>query len=170
MLKLAHQQDTSRSTPNTHTTCSRIPPLLAATPPTTPFLPPDAGSIHSLAWSPDSELLALVTAPAQSSVAATPCATILPWQVQIWHRNNWHWQLKRVEQIEGVDAQGAVLARWEEGRTNVLHVVTGGGLCRRLQLTWGRHVSAKGTVAVVDGASLLLTPFRSALGGSGVRG
>jgi len=165
----------------------------AATPPPStddrPLLPPPP-RISSMAWSPDSELLAVVVEPAAGSDR--------PWAVQVWHRRNWHWYLKhelrlggggrgrgRAQGNGGAGAAaaasgppapalgGRVLACWDEaappGVAGVLHVVSSGGRAApavrhdRLRLAWAPCASPLGTLLAVDGADVLVTPARVSL-------
>lgn len=134
--------------------------------------PPSAPShrIASMAWSPDSELLAVVLEPTAASLE--------PWAVQVWHRRNWHWYLKH--ELRLGNGAGRVLARWDDGAplgvAGVLHVVSSGAAAAAssscpcpaprydcLRFAWAPCVSPLGTALVVDGQDVLLTPARVSL-------
>ena len=62
-----------------------------------------AGAITSIQWSPDSELLALVLAPAAPGSGGDPAAHGQQTAaVQVWQRSNWHWYLK--QELAGCEA------------------------------------------------------------------
>ncbi|KAG1673002.1 hypothetical protein FOA52_005932 [Chlamydomonas sp. UWO 241] len=111
-----------------------------------------AQRVSVLSWSPDSELLAVLLAPAGGDTDGGEAG----WSLQLWHRSNWHWYLK----------QGRRYGRppclvWDDTASGTLHVVSGGGY-ERLAFVWDRCVSDRGTAVVVDGDALLLTPLAHA--------
>jgi elongator complex protein 1 len=139
--------------------------------------PPPSHRVRSLAWSPDSELLAAVLEPTSQQQ---------PWAVQVWHRRNWHWYLKQELRLGGRrdgssssgsgNGNGRVLACWDDaapaGVAGVLHVVSSGlnnnGASSsvrydRLRFAWAPCVTPLGTALVVDGQDVLVTPCRVAL-------
>ncbi|KAA6419594.1 MAG: elongator complex 1-like [Trebouxia sp. A1-2] len=116
---------------------------------------PRSGRLTQLSWSTNSELLAVVLTDA-AAVDKQGNADV----VQIWHRSNWHWYLKQ-EQVY-TDGQG-VRVSWDEVAALRLHVASGAGWYRQVDLAMERTVSSSGTAAVVDGATLLLTPLQRAL-------
>ncbi|GAX74696.1 hypothetical protein CEUSTIGMA_g2144.t1 [Chlamydomonas eustigma] len=126
-------------------------------------VPTQSGHIHSLQWSLDSELLAIVLNPGvhEYEGASRQCSV---WKLQIWHRRNWHWYLKqeRVYAVgKEIDGGGQpVIARWDEQEATTLHVLHGAGCYQRLDFMWQQCVSDWGTCVVVDGKELLLTPLR----------
>jgi elongator complex protein 1 len=141
--------------------------------------------VHQMMFSPDSEVLAVVLAPRgwqyhhnqqlrqESPVspevspgAGEGLAADLspdesgPWQVQLWHRSNWHWYLKQVMVWEA-PGPGGVHGVWEEGGGQLLlHLMGSWGEYCRVVWGWEYSVSARGTAAVVDGCQVLLTPLR----------
>ncbi|KXZ43844.1 hypothetical protein GPECTOR_79g123 [Gonium pectorale] len=133
------------------------------------FTLPNAAPLHSLAWSCDSELLSVLSAPgpAESTGAARPDGCCRDWVLQVWHRSNWHWYLKherRYPPLPGAAAAaGGPHVRWDEQAGGLLHVLTPGGLYEQVSLAWDVCVSARGTAAVVDGSAVLLTPLRHGL-------
>ncbi|GFR43051.1 hypothetical protein Agub_g4057, partial [Astrephomene gubernaculifera] len=145
--------------------------------------------VVDLSWSCDSELLAVVTAPARrdSTAAAAGAAAeeqgeqqadgaaaaeaeedTDDWVVQLWHRSNWHWYLKHERRYPRALAGPSSASlpphvRWDEQAGSVLHVLTPGGLYEQIGLVWDTCVSERGTAVVVDGRRLLLTPLRHGL-------
>ncbi|KAL4420046.1 hypothetical protein ABPG77_007485 [Micractinium sp. CCAP 211/92] len=114
-------------------------------------LPAAEGScIEQLAWSPDSEFLAVVL--------REDWEHNLPQQVlQLWHRSNWHWYLK-AERRYGCCP--ALRCAWDAQAPLLLHLATADGLYQQLQFSRQPTVSRRGTAVVVDGSTLLLTPLR----------
>ncbi|GIL52022.1 hypothetical protein Vafri_7984, partial [Volvox africanus] len=131
------------------------------------FRLPISGPVWNLAWSCDSELLAVVTAPQ----TLTPGLGAMgensgEWAVQLWHRSNWHWYLKHERRYPNGVGPGTGLGpqlRWDEQHGGVLHVLTPGGLYETLSLVWDTCISERGTAVVVDGRYLLLTPLQHGL-------
>ncbi|DBA88250.1 hypothetical protein WJX77_011440 [Trebouxia sp. C0004] len=116
---------------------------------------PRSGRLTQLSWSSNSELLAVVLTNATAGDKQGNEDVL-----QIWHRSNWHWYLKQ----EQVYAEGqGVRVRWDEVAALRLHVASGAGWYRQVDLAMERTVSRSGTAAVVDGATLLLTPLQRAL-------
>ncbi|KAG2485392.1 hypothetical protein HYH03_015878 [Edaphochlamys debaryana] len=149
---------------------------------------PSCAPVAALAWSPDSELLAVLTAPAPAEGAegATGEGAEGPaeWCLQLWHRSNWHWYLKHERRYQhhrlgpglgpGLGPSGPELGpllAWDEaasgrglsGPGGFLHVLTPQGGYEGLRLGWDVASSARGTAAVVDGCRVLLTPLRHGL-------
>ena len=142
--------------------------------------------IHQMQFSPDSEVLAVVLAPRgwqhhrhqqQQELLAvsldpspadagegldgalTPDESG-PWEVQLWHRSNWHWYLKQVLVWEA-PGPGGIHGAWEEGGGQLLlHLMGSWGEYCRVGWGWECSVSGRGTAAVVDGCQVLLTPLR----------
>ena len=97
----------------------------------------------------------------------------LPQQaVQVWHRANWHWYLKAERRYA---CCAALRCAWDAAAPLLLHLVAAEGAYHQLQFSRQPSVSRRGTAAVVDGATLLLTPLHQSgarLGwqhGAGVR-
>ncbi|GIL71049.1 hypothetical protein Vretimale_4117 [Volvox reticuliferus] len=131
------------------------------------FRLPSNGPVWNLAWSCDSELLAVVTAPHALTPGFGAVGTGTgEWTIQIWHRSNWHWYLKHERRYPNGVGPGAGLGpqlRWDEQHGGVLHVLTPGGLFETVGLAWDTCISERGTAVVVDGQGLLLTPLRHGL-------
>jgi elongator complex protein 1 len=115
-----------------------------------------------------------------SDVASAGASKAACWVLQLWHRSNWHWYLK-VERRYAAGGAGSaaphvVFDDQAVGRVHVLvnpHCEQGGGqggdvgvrCCyEQLDLVWENTVSDLGTAAVVDGATLQLTPLRFVCG------
>eukprot|EP00887_Chlorella_sp_A99_P002271 scaffold10.g2271.t1 len=106
--------------------------------------------IAQLAWSSDSELLAVV-------VAATDADGLPLALLQLWHRSNWHWYLKLERQFSGC---ARLRCAWDAEAPLLLHATTAEGDYERLLLSRQPSASALGTAVVVDGRRLLITPLR----------
>lgn len=114
--------------------------------------------VESMAWSPDSTVLAFVLGP-NCSISETGSVHRT---LQLWHRSNWHWYLKferRYAACEGLVA--AWIASAAGGLT--LRVFTAAGAAAASTFVWAPCTSALGTAAVVDGAAVLLTPLRESI-------
>ena len=144
-------------------------------------------TVTQLAWSPDSELLAVVVASQPESKKEPPKSRIaeasepqgaeesepvvVATAVQIWRRGNGRWYLKRETRYpsrEGArtrvswDDPGGHVARALGGVEHVLRVYTSAGLVEEHAFSWDAAVSSAGTVAVIDGASARVTPMSRA--------
>lgn len=78
----------------------------------------------------------------------------------MWHRSNWHWYLKQELPFPQLPPSGRLMAAWDEERPGRLAALSSAGELLAAQFEWGAAVSARGTVAVIDGCDVLLTPFR----------
>ncbi|XP_053405572.1 putative elongator complex protein 1 [Mercenaria mercenaria] len=85
--------------------------------------------------------------------------------VQLWTTGNYHWYLKQSLHFEGLEQSiGAIL--WDPEQEYKLHVICKNG--GYFQYTWawtttysmGRCSEDQALVAVIDGASVLMTPMR----------
>lgn len=114
--------------------------------------------IEDLCWSPASDVLAVVLAPSQHHLSD---GTISRRTVQLWHRSNWHWYLKHERRY--TECSGLSLTWKESGGGLDLGIFTDDGRASRTTFTWECCVSALGTAAVVDGSTVLLTPFRECI-------
>jgi elongator complex protein 1 len=131
----------------------------------------NAYAVAHMAFSPDSEVLAVVLAPASWHARHwrhhTPGDPPHPqfdhssdsWLVQLWHRSNWHWYQKQQVVCEAPGPAG-LMACWAEGPGHVLHLMSSRGEYQAFTFDWQASVSGRGTAAVVDGSRLLLTPLR----------
>lgn len=122
------------------------------------------GTIEAMRWSPDSQLLAVVLATGANDAPIGNNGTYNSHAdharvLQLWHRSNWHWYLKHERRFACCDG---LSVSWEEGSPGVtgLRAVTAEGLATATSFVWDTCTSALGTVAVVDGNSVLLTPLR----------
>lgn len=81
------------------------------------------------------------------------------WAVQLWQRRNWHWY----QIVERRWTGGPVHIAWTGATTQTLLVLSSSGRLEHWGLSMAAAVSERGTAAVIDGSSVLLTPFRHAL-------
>jgi IKI3 family len=87
------------------------------------------------------------------------------WAVQLWQRRNWHWHLlderrwARCGDTATTRSPG-VLAAWSEAHPCTVYTVTGAGALEATALAPSPDVSRLGTAAVIDGATVRLTPLR----------
>ncbi|TRM68918.1 IKI3 family-domain-containing protein [Schizophyllum amplum] len=119
--------------------------------------PMDAGErrwghkIRELCWSPDSNVLAVWIERDDYD------------SVQLWTTGNYHWYLK--QEIHTPDSARLTSVQWHPEHPLHLILATPTHLMRRMY-AWDTYRSLSGppddtgTVAVVDGFQLLLTPFR----------
>lgn len=79
--------------------------------------------------------------------------------MQIWHRKNYHWYLKRTVRYSACSQ--CIAVHWDEERPSRVYCAMADGSFDRHDLAWERTVSTNGdgTVAVIDGPRLLLTPL-----------
>lgn len=79
--------------------------------------------------------------------------------VQLWTVNNYHWYLKQSLHFDINTEKKVVSVMWDAEHAYVLHVVTGAGHYIQYTWYWGNDVSSDGTVAVIDGDKILVTPM-----------
>ncbi|KAF9295803.1 hypothetical protein BGZ74_010603 [Mortierella antarctica] len=109
--------------------------------------------VKEISWNCDSTVLAVWLQRAQGSC------------IQLWTMNNYKWYLKQ-ELIYNGENSSVAGFQWDVESALVLHVVTESGSYQRNQYCWDNNVNEMlspenaGTAAVVDGANLMLTPFR----------
>ncbi|KAK2076905.1 hypothetical protein QBZ16_005133 [Prototheca wickerhamii] len=124
--------------------------------------------VSGIAWSPDAEVLALVSEAAAGGATehSSPKASSLSVSLQLWHRSNWHWYCKserRWPACSVVDAvpyaQRPSHLHWDV-RGLALYVLGPRGCYARWEGHWAPDRSVLGTVAQVDGRRLQLTPLR----------
>lgn len=77
--------------------------------------------------------------------------------LQLWQRTNWHWYQK-LEQRWG--AHDLVTVAWSESHPSTLHALTSDGTHHRVTLATHTDVSFLGSVAVIEGDRVLVTPLR----------
>lgn len=85
---------------------------------------------------------------------------ILSLALQLWHRSNWHWYLKHEQLTSLPDSAGCLSVSWDELLPTRLHMMAGSGSYSVLDFDWDVAVSGRGTAAVIDGHTLLITPLR----------
>lgn len=106
------------------------------------------GIIERMEWSSDSKTLAIVLRHEKGTQMS----------VQVWCRSNWKWYNKFTRTFCGLRN---IHVMWQDTVHGTdLCMLTSRGLLSRVCLTWGYTTSGYGTVAVVDGGSLMLTPMR----------
>eukprot|EP00038_Savillea_parva_P028780 m.66950 g.66950 ORF g.66950 m.66950 type:complete len:1467 (-) comp8400_c0_seq1:13-4413(-) len=121
-----------------------------------PFGPREM-QVLELAWNCDSSVLAAWIVPLDTPPHGEPGA-----YVQLWTSSNYHWYLKQEYRFDSVKA-----VVWDPEAAQHLVVVTGAGTVHHyrhdmhVDCTVALHRSNHATVAVQDGARLLLTSFRS---------
>ena len=120
----------------------------------------NGSSVKSIKWSHDSELLAILLGPPPSPAASSHSSSEgHVWSLQIWHRSNWHWYLKQERSYPASSLSCPPLFTWDQNQN--LHIVSSPYYEKLGALGWGYCVSDHGTVVVVDGRDLLITPLRN---------
>ena len=129
--------------------------------------PIDVSTITSMAWSRDSEFLALVLSFDNNNDDNNSNSSSSKEQViQLWHRRNWHWHLKYEKRVAGC---GALSICWDASQPLCLYYYASTGTATtgrnnddlgRLQFHLMPMVSNLGTAGVVDGRRLALTSLR----------
>ncbi|KAI8113033.1 hypothetical protein M9435_003039 [Picochlorum sp. BPE23] len=111
------------------------------------FVIPGDCHVEYMEWSSDSKTLAIVLTHDSGAIS-----------VQIWCRSNWKWYNKFTRRIVGVDK---VRVMWQDalGGGARLCMLTSDGQLTMIGFVWGYHTSEYGTVGVVDGRSILVTPM-----------
>ncbi|KAF9975119.1 hypothetical protein BGZ73_001334 [Actinomortierella ambigua] len=85
--------------------------------------------------------------------------------VQLWMMNNYHWYLKQ-EILFNEEGGHVASVQWDVEAALTIHIVTENGSYQRHEYCWDHCVNEMhtpdnaGSVAVIDGANLLLTPFK----------
>ncbi|WIA32299.1 hypothetical protein OEZ86_003144 [Tetradesmus obliquus] len=115
-----------------------------------------SGGVAAAGWSPDGELLVLLGYN-QGLLMMNKEWDVL---AELWHRSNWHWYLKHEQLTSLPHAAGCLSVAWDEALPGRLHVVAGSGSYSVMDVGWDVAVSARGTAAVIDGHTLLITPLR----------
>ncbi|OAV88161.1 hypothetical protein, variant [Puccinia triticina 1-1 BBBD Race 1] len=125
-------------------------------------------NIWGLAWNSDSSILAVgIEKRGQSNTAESPQHT--NYAVQLWTRNNYHWYLKHEIQLDlsvksATDSSPSMM--WHPELPLCLYLSLRGGFVEMRKFAWEALVDPKpkpddtGSVAVIDGYQILLTPFR----------
>jgi elongator complex protein 1 len=117
------------------------------------IVPGESIVIEQMEWSADSKTLALVVRDVDEDVVS----------VQIWCRSNWKWYNKFTRTFKQ-DKVRRVLCLWHEAPSGTFLVtMTDRGVLCTSRLAWDYDVSEYGSVAVVDGGSILLTPMRQCI-------
>ncbi|KNF04737.1 hypothetical protein PSTG_02219 [Puccinia striiformis f. sp. tritici PST-78] len=125
-------------------------------------------SIWGLAWNSDSSILA-VGIKKQGKSGASDQPDKSSYAVQLWTRNNYHWYLKHEVQSDLNDEptiESSPSMMWHPELPLCLYLNLGGGFVEMRRFVWESLVDPKpkphdtGSVAVIDGYQILLTPFR----------
>ncbi|XP_059175274.1 putative elongator complex protein 1 [Physella acuta] len=109
--------------------------------------------VKSLKWNIESTVLAVILESNGDSTFS---------QLQLWTVNNYHWYQKQTLQFEA----GIAAALWDTEQANKMHVLTRTGHYQTYTWAWATDGSTgsldtdPSSVAVIDGARLLLTPLR----------
>jgi len=114
------------------------------------FIIPGSSStvIEHMEWSTDSQTLAIVLREKDEDHMS----------VQVWCRSNWKWYNKFTRRFRSVDD---IHITWQDTQNGTyLCMLTSHGLLSKVCLSWGYTSSSYGTIAVVDGGSLMITPMR----------
>ena len=116
-------------------------------------VPGDGVRIEQMLWSGDSRTLAVVVCEDDSTRS-----------VQIWCRSNWKWYNKWTRTFQ---ASEHVFVSWQEGADGTALTMLTAKQCSWVisssKLAWDYDVSDYGTVAVVNGWSVLVTPMRQCM-------
>ena len=130
------------------------------------LVPGDEVRVEDMVWGSDSRLLAIVAdigttetrETRDSGGVANVTGSVTRRRVQVWCRSNWKWYPKWTRTFgEGEDVRVA----WGECGELVMVVSDSERVVvSRCRLAWDYDVSAYGTVGVIDGNSVLITPMR----------
>lgn len=107
--------------------------------------------VERMEWSSDSHTLAIVLRHHEEEQMS----------VQVWCRSNWKWYNKFTRTFR--DTQDVHIMWQDTNNGTYLCMLTSHGLLSRVCLTWGYTSSSYGTIAVVDGGSLMVTPMRQCM-------
>ncbi|KAJ3023810.1 hypothetical protein HKX48_000944 [Thoreauomyces humboldtii] len=116
-----------------------------------------SSTVVELLWNSDSSVLAIWLSFARPEAPASSV-------VQLWTMANYHWYLKQEIRPPATDDAIAGLS-WDPETPLRLHLLTTAGIYQRFEYCMDNFVAtglaheSPSTVAVVDGSSLLLTPF-----------
>ncbi|XP_078368242.1 elongator complex protein 1-like isoform X2 [Oculina patagonica] len=122
--------------------------------------------VVEVAWNSDSTVLAVWAEelPSQESINSQE---FLPKSyVQLWTVNNYHWYLKQQMEFEATVKHRVACLTWDPEAPLRLHIMTRGGYYFCYEWCWstvhseGTSEQNMSTVAVIDGAKLLLTPMK----------
>ncbi|KAG0365886.1 hypothetical protein BGZ54_006088 [Gamsiella multidivaricata] len=114
---------------------------------------PNDTIVKEMGWNCDSTVLAVWLQRSNGSC------------IQLWTMNNYKWYLKQ-ELLYNGEGSAVASFQWDAEAALALHVVTESGSYQRSQYCWDTYINETlspenlGTAAVVDGANLMVTPFR----------
>ena len=114
------------------------------------FSIPGAGVVCLMEWSPNSQLLSIVLEDGSTGSVEHV--------VQVWCRSNWKWYMKWARRYKGLKT---VATHWQDTENGIfLCILRSNLIISRIKFAWNYNVSSQGTMGVVDGASILVTPMR----------
>lgn len=116
------------------------------------IIPGSSGTvIDCMKWSSDSQTLAIVLRHQEEDQMS----------VQVWCRSNWKWYNKFTRTFDQVNN---IHIMWQDTSNGTyLCMLTSRGVLSKVCFSWGYSTSTYGTVAVVDGGSLMITPMRQCM-------
>lgn len=125
-------------------------------------------NIWGLAWNSDSSILA-VGVEKRNKSGSSDHTHQSRYAVQLWTRNNYHWYLKH--EVESNLCDQSIISSsptmlWHPELPLCIYISLGSGLIEMRKFVWESLVDLKlkpedtGSVAVIDGYQILLTPFR----------
>jgi len=116
------------------------------------FMLPGQGRVQYMEWSPNSEMLVIIVKEQNKEISYV-------YSVQVWCRSNWKWYMKFARTFP--EMVGATAAWQESDNGTYLCVMTSQCSLSRIRFSWSyTNNSIYGTVAVVDGSLIGLTPLR----------
>ncbi|KAK3728978.1 hypothetical protein QZH41_008724, partial [Actinostola sp. cb2023] len=118
--------------------------------------------VNELQWNNDSTVLAVWL----ESMATEDCPDFIPKSyVQLWTVSNYHWYLKQELCFNATKEDRVACFVWDPEMPLRLHVVCRGGQyvcyewCWAMSYSEGNSPANLSTVAIIDGAGLMLTPM-----------
>ncbi|XP_070543580.1 elongator complex protein 1-like [Ptychodera flava] len=117
-------------------------------------------------WNSDSSVLAvwLEDLPPDNLSNFKPMSYL-----QLWTVNNYHWYLKQTLEFSATEEERLVAVQWDPEHVYRIHIICYGGNYYQHTWSWATHHSNgmwagdNAYVAVIDGARVLLSPFRSVI-------
>ena len=116
--------------------------------------------VNQISWNLDSTLLCIWAESIESNKNLNSQYTSV---IQIWYTSNCHWYLKQTYNFDAEDKISVV--SWDSEDSLILHTITVTGRYLKYNFGWTINLSNcienyNGSIAVIDGESILLTPFR----------
>ncbi|XP_065836923.1 elongator complex protein 1-like isoform X2 [Oscarella lobularis] len=119
--------------------------------------------VREVQWNNSSSVLALLLEEFPSDDDNDSSSSVSKSYIQLWHSNNYHWYLKQEKRYF---RSSVAFLLWDPEIPYRLHVMTSDGGLFCYEFSWTTNQSGgiaatnSCTVAVIDGAQLLLTPFK----------